>query len=79
MADNTPLTDEQIRAVIAELYGLISKVGLNLAAFQKLLLSKHYLTESEISAALTEVEAEAKAVSSKIADALRRGPSGGVQ
>jgi hypothetical protein len=55
-----PLTNVQIRAMFKDLNGTVTNLVLSMAVLHDLLVSKKYLTTSEISVASERVRAEAK-------------------
>jgi hypothetical protein len=72
-----PLTNVQIRSMFKDLNGTVTNLVLSMAVVHDLLLSKKYVTQSEISAASEKIRAEAKAAIAKIHKGPRRGPNGG--
>lgn len=73
------MTDEQIRAAINELTKNVLHYGADVAAFQKVLLRKGLVTESEIAEAIREVKREGQEQIDKAMHASRQKPPGGIQ
>lgn len=71
-----PLTNVQIRSMFEDLNGTVTNLVLSMAVVHDLLLSKKYVTKSEISAASEKIRAEAKDALAKMHKAHRRGPNG---
>jgi hypothetical protein len=74
-----PLTDAQIRSMFKDLNGTVTNLVLSMAVVHDLLLSKNYVTKTELSAASEKVRAEAKDAIAKIRKSHRRDPNGGTQ
>ena len=74
-----PLTNVQIRLMLKDLNATVTNLVLSMAVVHDLLLSKKYVTQSEISAASEKVRTEAKDAIEKIRKAPRRDPNGGTQ
>lgn len=74
-----PLTNAQIRSMFEDLNGTVTNLVLSMAVVHDLLLSKKYVTQSEISIASEKVRAEAKDALAKIHEARRDDPNGGDQ
>ena len=74
-----PLTHVQIRTMFKDLNGTVTNLVLSMAVVHDLLLSKNYVTKSEVSAASEKIRAEAKDALAKIHKAHRRDPNGGIQ
>jgi len=74
-----PLTNVQISTMFKDLNATVTNLVLSMAVVHDLLVSKKYVTKSEISAASEKVRAEAKDALAKIHKAHRRDPNGGIQ
>jgi hypothetical protein len=74
-----PLTNIQIRSMFKDLNGTVTSLVLSVAVIHDLLLSKKYVTQSEISVTAERVRAEAKDALAKIHETSRQGPNGGTQ
>jgi hypothetical protein len=74
-----PLTNVQISTMFKDLNATVTNLVLSMAVVHDLLLSKKYVTKSEISAASEKIRAEAKDSLAKIHKAHRRDPNGGIQ
>jgi hypothetical protein len=61
MADQKPLSDKQIREMLEDLNKSVTEIGLTVETLRRLLESKGYLTEAELSASFSEVLADARA------------------
>jgi hypothetical protein len=72
-----PLTNLQIKAMFKDLNGTVTNLILSMAVVHDLLLSKKYVTQSEIAATSEKVRAEAKEALAKIHKIPRGGPNGG--
>jgi hypothetical protein len=62
-----------------DLNATVTNLVLSMAVVHDLLLSKKYVTKSEISAASEKIRAEAKDALAKIHKAQHRDPNGGIQ
>jgi len=71
-----PLTNVQIRSMFKDLSGTVTNLVLSMAVVHDLLLSKKYVTKSEISAASEKIRAEAKDALAKLHKAHQRGANG---
>jgi uncharacterized protein YbjQ (UPF0145 family) len=74
-----PLTNVQIRAMFKDLNGTVTNLVLSMAVVHDLLLSKKYVTKSEVSAASEKIRAEAKDALAKMRKVHRWGPNGETQ
>jgi hypothetical protein len=74
-----PLTNVQIRTMFKDLNGTVTNLVLSMAVVHDLLVSKKYVTKSEIAAASEKIRAEAKAELAKMNKAHRQHPSGEIQ
>jgi hypothetical protein len=74
-----PLTNVQISTTFKDLNATVTNLVLSMAVVHDLLLSKEYVTTSEISAASDKIRAEAKDALAKIHKGRHRSPNGGVQ
>ena len=70
-----PLTNAQISAMFEDLNGTVTNLVLSMAVVHDLLVSKKYVTKSEISTASERIRAEAKDALAKVHKAHRRGPN----
>jgi hypothetical protein len=73
-----PLTDGQIRSMLLEMNGTVTKFALTVHVMQSLLVLKGLLTESEISETIEKVRREGKDLLALIA-ASHPKPPGGIQ
>lgn len=71
-----PLTNVQIRSMFKDLNGTVTNLVLSMAVVHDLLLSKKYVTKSEISAVSEKIRAEAKDALAKMHKAHRRDANG---
>ena len=71
-----PLTNAQIRAMFKDLNETVTNLVLSMAVVHDLLLTKKYVTKSEISTASEKIRAEAKDALAKLHKAQRRGTNG---
>jgi hypothetical protein len=69
-----PLTNVQISAMFKDLNGTVTNLVLSVAVIHDLLLSKEYVTKSEVSATSERIRAEAKDALAKMHKAHRRAP-----
>ena len=69
-----PLTNLQITTMFKDLNGTVTNLVLSIAVIHDLLVSKEYVTKSEISATSERVRAEAKDALAKMHKAHRRAP-----
>jgi uncharacterized protein YbjQ (UPF0145 family) len=69
-----PLTNVQIRAMFKDLNATVTNLVLSVAVIHDLLLSKKYVTNSEISAASERVRTEAKDALARLHKAHRPAP-----
>ena len=69
-----PLTNVQISAMFKDLNGTVTNLVLSVAVIHDLLVSKEYVTKSEVSATSERIRAEAKDALAKMHKAHRRAP-----
>lgn len=74
-----PLTDDQIQQSIKLQIQDLLNLGLDFVSLERALLNKGILTQDDIELAKNQIKQESGEYVVKIADAIRKGPDGGVQ